>query len=927
MIGRRESRAVIDALLDAASQSRAATLTLLGEPGIGKTLLCDYALARARARGFTAIAVAGVQWESEFELAALTQLLTPMRDFAGGLTPSQRLQLDSAFGARHNELPDPLGFAATALACIVRAAEDRPLLLVIDDVQWLDAASAAVLGFVVRRLCADSVAVLFAHRSGEPEQLPDHWPRHEVPPLGAHEICDLVAALRPDLPAVTPSVAAIIRERAAGNPLAVHELAPRLDAEQTTGARHVPDPLPLGDRGQLTFGSRIAGMDCRTRRALAVVAVAGSQTMLIPCALELAGLNLADLDLAIDNGVLAGTTPHQFTHPLWRSAAYAGVAASERHMIHQMFADLNFDRDPERYARHLDAAAGDPDSAAAALEQAAHAIAGRAGTGLAAATWARSAELTVDPSVRRRRAMRAAAGYFAAGAPEACSRWLAEVPVPQCGITGNDAVERAVAAEAMLQQCELAVWQMAGTDRLRELIHTAERLASVDHGRAARAFTLLATAFENCGAFAAAHNLSCRAAQFAARLSDQDRFAATCWAAHTDTLTCGSSVAMKVARLVPLDRVAILAEHSPTSLWSIAQTAQWQEDFAYALTVCKIAVAALRRGGNIAWLPHALTVQSQVMWYLGAWNHSRAAITEALALAEEIGHRGLLSYTQAVAGRLAGATGRGDECLTYLRGARELSEGTELGPLQIFIEHAYGLYELSRERPATAARHLARAHRLAVDFQLVQPVVQYLADYVEALIRAGRAADAHDVLDQFDAICQRSGSKWAEATALRCRAMLDPDTQTSEDLLRDSVDRLTSDLDMPFEANRSRLELGAQLRRRRRLAEARQQLRSASDGFRALNATAWAHRADAERRAAGDRDTDCTNQARSGMDALSPQQLQVVLTVAAGATNREAAAALFISPKTVDYHLRRACTTLGVRSRVELARLVASSST
>jgi DNA-binding CsgD family transcriptional regulator len=371
-----------------------------------------------------------------------------------------------------------------------------------------------------------------------------------------------------------------------------------------------------------------------------------------------------------------------------------------------------------------------------------------------------------------------------------------------------------------------------------------------------------------------------------------------------------------------------MAPADPANVWIIGQTAQWQEDYEYAEAVSRLIVAALRRAGVLSWLPYALSAHAEILWWTGQWTAARAAVAESATLAEETGQRGLLGFTLGCAGLVAAGLGEDAESGTCLARAADVAAATGLKPVLLYLERAHGFRDLTFDRPASAVRHLQRADELARWAGMRQPtVVAYQADLFEALLRCGDVAGAREALADLADAAARSGSRWAAATALRCQAMLDPTAGDSEQMLRRSIDQLTNVIAVPFERHRAELQLGAQLRRQRRLTEARAVLRVAADGFRRLGAPDWARRADVERHAAGDRDPDPGRgePTAARMRQLSAQQLQVVMGVAGGATNREVAASLFLSPKTVDYHLRRACAILGVRNRTQLASLVAAA--
>jgi DNA-binding CsgD family transcriptional regulator len=378
--------------------------------------------------------------------------------------------------------------------------------------------------------------------------------------------------------------------------------------------------------------------------------------------------------------------------------------------------------------------------------------------------------------------------------------------------------------------------------------------------------------------------------------------------------------------LVSWDTVIALAERDPTTLWTIAHTAEWQDDLQFADRVSQLSMTALRKRGLISWLPYALSVDAELQWRMGAWARARASAAECVEIANTARQLGLIGFSLAIAGLIAGLTGAKEEREEHLRRALQVAADTGFRPVELYARQSYGACELANGRPREAAAHLDRAHEIAVAVSMGHPsVVQYHADHVEALARAGRFADADRACNALRDAAEQSGSRWATAAELRCRAHLYPDDRNSEMWLTESIDRFTTDVPQPYERHRSELELGALQRRSRRLAEARHTLAAAEAGFNKLGAVDWAERCATELRAAGAKDGGSNRTRPGALSRLTTQQLQVVLTVAAGATNREAAAALFLSPKTVDYHLRRAYTSLGVHTRVELARLVATA--
>jgi DNA-binding CsgD family transcriptional regulator/tetratricopeptide (TPR) repeat protein len=924
VFGRADAQNAVRALLDQAASSRAATLTIRGEPGMGKTILCAAAEQLAEKEGFTTVWCSGVQFESGFPMATLAQMLRPLLQREPDLAPQPQAVLDALVAGEPIGPIDPYAVGTAALSALAAVAEHAPVLVVIDDAQWVDALSGATISFVVRRLYA---AVLLASRTGETTPFPKDWPQHDLAPLQPDHIRKFVASLRPDLPPLLPPVTNALRDRAGGNPLAVREAAHFLTPAHCVGDVPLPDPLPLGERGAISFGTQVQALNPRSRTAVAVVAAAGTQPALIPGALTELGMDIGDLDEAVEKGLLTAAPAYAFTHPLRRSAAYESVPEATRRSIHRILAALNKTADVERYAYHLNRSGADADELAAAIEQAALSLSARAGAGAAAPAWARAAELTVATYDRRRRALQAAVSFLAAGEIPACQQWLGEVLGYPPGTVTPPAppVPDELTAHARLVACEATAMHTMTEGELGALSIEADELATTDPGAAALALSLLAGAHLARGGLTNAATATHKALAISRSLPEGQQVAAELWAAHTITLAQGARVATPIRSLINDEDLAAFTAANPMTVRLVAQTAYWQEDYEYAAKAATLAVTSLRADSTISWLPYALAVEAETFWHRGIWERARADITEALQLARQAQQYGLLGYVLALAGRIAATSGRDREAVEYLEEALTVATGYDLRPVEMYARCGFGANDLTQGRPKDAVEHLSRAHTLAVEGGLGQPnVVPYNAMFIEALAHAGHAAEAAAALRQFEADADRSGSMWAAGTALRCRAVLHPTDPDSEAHLRRSVDMFTDQVSLPFERHQSQLELGMLLRRQRRLSEARRVLGAASGGFRALGAAPWTERCDLERRAAGERDIAPHAAATGRLSDLTAQQLQVVLNIAGGATNRQAAAALFISAKTVDYHLQHSYDILGVRTRAELARLVAS---
>jgi len=919
LFGRDAAIDAINAQLREAAKSHAEILAVDGEAGIGKTALCEHAARVAEADGFRVLRAVAVQGESGFQLAVLSQILRPLREVFGELPPRLRAIARGAVGLDDAASPDVHALAVATLGCLAAAAERQSLLVVIDDAQWIDLTSGAVLGFALRRLYADSVAILLAGRS-YPRALDGPWPRLHLTPLQASDASRLLAEVRPDLGPFPPSVLADLLAATAGNPLLLRELAPRLDASTVRGAAQLPDPLPLGEKGRASFGAVIAALPLPTRRALGVVALSGGQPQLIGPVLARMRFATTDLTPARDAGLITSGPQPAFTHPLRRAAAADALSEATRRSIHSVLAELTPESNPERRAWHLDAGGATAVVVAEAMEEAAQDIARHAGQAAAAAVWERSAELTSEPVLRERRMLRAATARTLTADYASAERLVTELL--------DHPISRAVEAEATVLRCQLAMWTRK-TDALADMKVWRDRIEPFDPSAACRITIVAAAMQQNHGALEMAHALSADARRLSARAPAGIAKIAAMSAVYTGLLARGAAATDRITDLVSVEEVVALSAAHPGVFASPAHAAQWQESFDFAQRLSDRLIADARAGQAIGVLPEMLLVQAEISWWTGDWPRARAAAAEGLTLAEQTGQLGMVGFARAVDAAMSASVGRRADCEANAYAAITAFADRAGSPVRQYALRALGLLELGDGNAAAAADHLESAYELALNDGLMQPtVVPILGDLAEAHIRAGNLDRAAQIIRELGNAVERSGSRWAAAVLQRCRALFAPDAADAEDQLLASLDLLAGPTLLPFEYARTQLVLGQVLRRRRRNTEARALLRGAAITFRRLGATAWLATVDSERRAAGDRNTARSGDGSPAFAALlTPQQLQVCLLVAAGATNREAATALFLSPKTVDYHLRRSFTILGIRSRVALARLFAQEST
>ncbi|MET0189415.1 MAG: AAA family ATPase [Pseudonocardia sediminis] len=902
MRGRVDERSTIDTLLSEAGHGRAGVLEIVGDPGIGKTALCDHAAATP---GFRVLRALGVQGEADLPLAGLDELLRPLAADAGDLPPAQRAAvrtlLDGGGGAA-----DRYALGVATLGLLARAAEDRPLLVVLDDVHWLDDVSGAVLSFALRRLGADAVAVLLAGRTSPRRPLDGPWPRLHVGGLDTEDAHALLGS------ATAPAVRDVLHTVTGGNPLALLELAQALTAEQLAGWAELPDPLPLSDRGTAAFGWRLTELPDRTRRALVVVAAAGPGSAgLIDPALRARGLAVSDLEPAERAGLLEIRSGQpRFPHPLVRAATFADASGPQRRAAHRALADAGVGGDVQRHALHLAAGTvGASEDVAAALERAAEAAEHRGGpaAGAAARTWA--ARLSPDgPEIDGRR-LAAAEACLLAGRRADAGALVEEL------ITAGR--ERETRWRALALQASIALWSGEHRDPAPAMRGALEALAGPAPDLAALVSVQLGTVLTGLGLLSRSSEVTARA-----RLLDitdpvirylvEHRHAATAvWAGDTGAFADAD-------RTFPYTRLAGAArERFPMHDVLLPQTLMLVERFAEAGSLIEADVAGARAGAAPHRLPLPLLHRAGLGYFTGDLLRVRADLDEVDDINRQVGPGGLSGYTWSLQARAASVAG--DRAATVRHATEALAVGEQIGqqPVVLHARHALGLLELTHGRPADAVGHLDRCRDIALANGLGNPLAApWQADHVEALHLAGRESEALAALDELDATAARTGSRWARGAAARCRALAGG-VARDRDALYEAAARDQHDL--PLERGRTLLAQGTALRRERRVREAREILTDAAGQLDRAGAPAWAARARSELRAAGVRSVT----APSTHPALTGQELRVCLAVADGATNREVAASLFVSPKTVEHHLGRAFGKLGVTNRAQLARLVA----
>ncbi|MEU5259208.1 AAA family ATPase [Amycolatopsis sp. NPDC021455] len=872
LYGRSAEQAAIERSIAAAGDGHSTALVLRGELGIGKSALLAWAADQASEAGLRVLRMTGVEAEADLAFAGLVQLLWPLQDRIDGLSGPQAGALRAVLGSgRAGQDRFLLGLAVLSL--LAGLAEEGPVLCVVDDAHWLDQATADALRFAARRLAEDGVAMVFAAR-GEGFAAPGITELR----LGRLDDGDAgrVLADRGLDPARRDRVIA----ESAGNPLALVEFG-AAQRDQPAG----PVPLPVADRVLASFRARISGLPERTRLMLVIAAAEGRGHL--PTLLGAAtafGVDAGDLAEAETAGLVrvAGDTV-SFRHPLIATAAYQGSVLARRVAVHEALAGAA--NDPDSRIRHRAAATMGPDeSVAAGLAEAAERARRRAGHAAAAGWYQQAARFTPVPRERAGRLAEAAALALAAGQAARAGE-LAE----QAGQLVDGFAE-----PAGLPQVRAAVEFELGEPRpaARLLI---ERAARADPDRAAAMLRTSAGYAWFCG--------DADSIRVAARMGDD--------LGRPDPLVTGMAhlVDEDYARGLPLLAEFVAEEQAAADDAARARaafTGMLIGDDATTLRLATAEVARCRREGRIGALPQLLQDLAGAQVRAGRHRDAEATVAEAVEIARDTGMHPRVTRLNGVLARIAAIEGDEERCRRLAEDTPDAAGAAGDGAL-ILLDLAIGDHEAVLGRFDTARRRPGR--HTAV-------LMAAVADLVEAAVRAGRPERAEQPLHRFEAWARAGGQDWAVAVALRCGALLTGREEPYRKALRHHARA-----GRPFERARTELLYGEWLRRARRRGDARTSLRSALETFEGLRATPWAERARTELRAAGASVALPRPAEANVLDLLTPQELQVVRMAAEGRSSREIAAALFLSPRTVEHHLYKAYPKLGISSRRELSRL------
>jgi DNA-binding CsgD family transcriptional regulator len=896
LIGRDHELGVLTDLIGRIRE-RGGTMVILGEPGIGKSSLLRAAAERGRQESLRVLVTTGIEAEAQLPFAGLHQLLWPVLDAADQLPAAQQSALSTAFGTSDGQQPEPFLIALATLNLLADLAAQQPVLLVVDDVQWLDKPSQDVLTFLARRVNADPIVVIGSIRTGHDVALADAGlPELEVRGLDDRSARAVLAAHGGDLSQANQER---ILHEALGNPLALVELPKALHSSPDSAL----ETLPLTARLERAFAARITDLPPLARDAVLIAAVdyADELPEILAGASALAGqqVNVGMLEEAASAGLIRFDDLHvRFRHPLVRSGILQLESTARRYAANAALAEILVD-DPYRRAWHRASSITGPDDAVADELEDSHVVALRRGSATGA-IWAleRSAQLTTDSAKRGRRLLLAAEHAFGLGRADLVDELLTRAA--RTSLSGLDQARMAWLreifndgvpgdADRVFALCGMAREAIGGGDSglaLNLLLGAALRCWWADTGPAARAQVAEVAHLVEAGA-------------------DDPRYAAV--------LGAGDPVLQGREVIGILDAVVLESMADPAALWMLGMAAHGVGDPVHAADFLGRAETKLRQQGRLGLLSQVLTMQVFDNLEIGDWDRAAASVEEGHRLAQETGQPIWDIGSLSLHAMVIALRGDHEKAQSMAAEVEHAAGGRRLNDFLACVQLIRGFSLLSVGQYAEAYEALRRMYDPADQaFHLTERFhgVMFLA---EAATHAGRAKDARPVLAALEAEAITTPAPTLHLQLSYARAVLAGDDE-AEKLF---VAALGADLTRwPWLRARLELAYGRWLRRQRRVAESRQPLRSALTTFELIGAGSWAEQSRAELRAAGER---VAVQEPAAQSVLSAQELQIARLAAEGLSNREIGERLYLSPRTVGSHLYRIFPKLDVTSRAQLA--------
>ena len=899
LLGRDAECEELDRLLADALAGRSGVVVLRGEAGVGKTALLRYLTEHVE--GFHTAWAIGVESEMELAYSGLHQLCRPLLNHLDRLPVPQRHALSTVFGLSEGPAPDRFLVGLATLTLFADVADEQPLVCIIDDAQWLDQVSAQVLGFVSRRLLAERIAIVCAARKGIGDHILSGLSELSVDGLGESEARALLLdnVFGPLDAAVCDQIVADSH----GNPLALLELARVWSPSELAGGFGVPDLHPIAGRIEESYVRRLHMLPSDTQLlVLAAAAEPVGDPLLLHRAVETLEIDMAAADAAVDAELLKLDGRVEFTHPLVRSAAYGSATARDRQLVHRALADAtDAETDPDRRAwHHAHATPGPNEEVAAELERSAGRAQGRGGIAAAAAFLQRSAELTVDPARRTERSLAAAHASFQAGAFDAALHLAATAEA--------GALDEFQRARVDLLRGDVAFASGAVSDAPRLLLKAARHLEPVDLELARQTYLTAwtsATVAGNLGGPGVLPEI-CHAVQALPARPGGPRPLDLLLDGLALLTTDGHAAATPTLQRAATALLDIPLEDVLRWGWvaMAASNAVWDNDGARAISARQVQL--VRDAGALAGLPLHLSALGIANAWTGDLAAAASNISEASSVAAATGSR-LFPWALL---RLRALQGREAEASAAIASANEQAAGGAQGSAIWAHWGAAVLYNgLARYEEALAWARRSTSNT----FELVGVSVWALPELVEAAWRTGDADLAREALERLAETTQPCGTDVPLGIEARCRALLS-DGAAAEDLYREAIDRLTRTRLRP-ELARAHLLYGEWLRREGQRVDGREQLRMAYELFVAIGMEAFAERARRELAATGAKARRRSPETR---EQLTPQEEQIARLARDGHSNPEIGAELFISARTVEWHLRKVFTKLGISSRRQL---------
>ncbi|QZY28802.1 helix-turn-helix transcriptional regulator [Nocardioides coralli] len=906
LVGRDLERRALAELLAGARVGEGRALVVSGEPGVGKTALLEDAAGLAT--GMRVLRAQGVDAERMLAFAGLSQLLAPLLPLLDEVPGVQSEALRSALllgDADPGPVPTRFAVGAAALSLLSRAAEDRPLAVLVDDGHLLDEASADALVFASRRLTSDAVAVLVALRPGEPEQAWSPLPRLDLAGIDLPAAATLLGEETPE------DRVRRLHHATGGNPLALLELR---DADLGPGPADLP--LPVSVTVGRAFLDQTRDLDDDARTTLLVAATDGSSLVRVLDAARSLGVAAPTLTLAVDAGLVSVREDRvEFRHPLVRSAVYGAAPPAVRRDVHRALAAVVPPTQPERLAWHLSQSAVAPDDdTATTLQSVARTATSRGAHAVAATALERAAELAGTAAHRAGLLVESAYGAWLAGWPQ----------------RALDLADRAVAtapdARVRAQQLRGAVLTRAGSlpEAQATLLAAAAEAADADPALAVSLYSDAVHATFLLADAAAATRCCTALDRLLETVTDADVVALARMASGMALVVSGRG-AEGVDRVREALAPVAAGTASDQDLLRhplLLQGALWVRERGPVRDAVIRAMGDLRDRAALGSLPLLLMQLGREAATTDRWDDAASAYSEGIRLARETGQTNDLAMALAGLAVLEARRGRAEPCEAYAAEAAGIAERDTVRVAGLWAAAARGDLAAGRGDPAAAVGPYERVESLLAGTGFADPDQSCTPELVEVLLHLGRPAEAAERAAAHAGLAEQKGEAWALARAARTRGLCADTPEQAEAAFAEALELHAGTPDR-YEAARTRLALGARLRRERRRVDARPPLREALSAFEDLGARPWADRTAQELEATGE-----TAQRRDlgPVEQLTPQERQIAQLLAEGRTTREAAGALFLSPKTVEYHLRHVYQKLGIRSRTELAAAMADRS-